>query len=134
MTGTRTQESKAKALYARTTDPSACAPLQNAYRVTFREYADRLNQLQGLIDCGQTGTNEFQIALEAVEAARAAHSHARDCLARELLRVTKSAATGDEQQIRRTARLIWEFAGRPEGTADRDWQRAEKLVRAAASC
>lgn len=119
MTATRTRESK---------------NLQNAYRVTFREYADRLNTLQGLIDCGKTGTENFQTALDAVEAAHAAHSHARDCLARELMRLTKSAAPADEQQIRRTARLIWEFAGRPEGTAERDWQRAEKLVRAAVCC
>lgn len=105
--------------------------LRNAYRVTFREYADRLNELQRLIDCGKTGTAEFQTALDAVEAARAAHSHARDCLGREMMHRTKST-TGDEQQIRTTARLIWEFAGRPEGTAERDWHRAEKLVRATA--
>ena len=116
MTATRTQETKS---------------LRNAYRVTFQDYADRLNRLQRLIDCGNTGTREFQAALDAVEAARAAHSQARDCLARELIHQTKSAAAGDEQQIRKTARLIWEFAGRPEGTAERDWHRAEKLVRTA---
>jgi hypothetical protein len=119
MTATRTQEGKI---------------LQSAYRVTFQEYADRLNQLQRLIDCGKTGTADFQTALDAVDAARAAHNHARDCLAKDLMRLTKSAAAGDEQQIRRTARLIWEFAGRPDGTAERDWHKAEKLVRAAAAC
>ncbi len=141
MTAPRTQEGKAKAPYTasaphgstRTTDPSACA-LENGYRVTFQEYADKLNKLQRLIDSGQTGTEDFHTAVEAVEAASAAHSHARDCLARELMRRTKSATTGDEQQIRKTARLIWEFAGRPEGTAERDWKRAEKLVRAAVCC
>jgi multidrug resistance efflux pump len=108
--------------------------LRQTYRATFQEYAAKLNTLQGLIDRGATGTDEFQAALEAVETARAAHSHARDCLAKELMRRTTSVATGPEQQIRKTARLIWEFAGRPEGTAERDWQRAEKLVRAAAVC
>jgi hypothetical protein len=108
--------------------------LQNSYRATFQEYAAKLNTLQGLIDRGATGTDEFQAALDAVEAARAAHSHARDCLAKELMRRTTSVTAGPEQQIRKTARLIWEFAGRPEGTAERDWQKAEKLVRSAAAC
>lgn len=119
MTATRTQESKA---------------LGTAYRVTFRQYADRLGELQRLTDSGKAGTKDYQAALDAVEAARAAHSHARDCLAKDLMHQTRSAAAGDEQQIRRTARLIWEFAGRPEGTAERDWHRAEKLVRTAACC
>src|SRR5579872_6194117 len=118
MTAPGTQQSK---------DPHM--PLQHAYRVTFQEYADRLRALQRLIDIGKTGTEDFRTALKAVEAARAAHSQARDCLAKDLMRQTKSAASADEQQIRKTARLIWEFAGRPEGTAEHDWHRAEKLVR-----
>ena len=108
--------------------------LHQAYRVTFREYADKLNTLQGLVDSGAIGTARFQAALDAVEAARAAHSRARDCLAQELIRRTRSAGAVDEHQIRKTARLIWEFAGRPEGTAERDWHEAEQLVRTAAVC
>jgi hypothetical protein len=115
------------------TDPSVSA-LQQAYRVTFREYADQLNTLQGLIARGATGTERFQAVVDAVEAARAAHNCARDRLAQELMRWTRSTAAVDEQQIRKTARLLWEFAGRPQGTAERDWQRAEKLVRTAVAC
>jgi hypothetical protein len=108
--------------------------LQTAYRVTFQDYAAKLNALQRIIDRGATGAGEFQAAFDAVEAARAAHSRARDCLAREFMRQTRSAESVDEQQIRKTARLIWEFAGRPEGTAERDWRRAESLVRTAVAC
>ncbi len=108
--------------------------LRHEYRATFQEYASKLNTLQAMIDRGATGTDEFRAALDAVEAAHAAYSHARDCLAKELMRRTNSVGAGHEQQIRKTARLIWEFAGRPEGTAERDWQRAEKLVRSAVAC
>jgi len=116
----------------RATDPSSA--LQQAYRITFREYADKLNTLQGLIARGATGTDMFQAAVDAAEAARSAHNCARDRLARELMRCTMSGGAVNEQQIRKTARLIWEFAGRPEGTAERDWQQAEKLVRTAVVC
>ncbi len=106
--------------------------LRNAYRVTFQDYADKLNTLQQLIHGGKAvGAPEVQSALHEVETARAAHSSARDCLARQLMGGA-AAAPGNDRQIRRTARLIWEFAGRPEGTAERDWRKAERLAQAAA--
>ena len=106
--------------------------LRMAYRISFQDYADKLNTLQRLIDGGGTaGDREVHGAIQAVEDARTAHSSARDRLAKELL-CRAASSSGDEQQIRRTARLIWEFAGRPEGTAECDWYRAEKLVHAAA--
>lgn len=105
--------------------------LRNMYRVTFQEYADKLNTFQRLIDGGKaSGDAEVQGALQAVETARVAYSSARDRLARELMR-RAVAVPGDDRQIRKTARLIWEFAGRPEGTAERDWRKAEKLAQAA---
>jgi hypothetical protein len=42
-------------------------------------------------------------------------------------------AKDGENHIRETARLLWEMAGRPEGSAERDWSRAEQLVHAAHS-
>lgn len=106
--------------------------LRNAYRETFQDYADKLNALQRITECGSAIADvEMQAALDAMEAARMAHSSARDRLAKELMRCAASAG-GNEQQIRKTAHLIWEFAGRPEGTAERDWQRAKKVVAAAA--
>jgi len=105
--------------------------LRNAYRATFQEYADKLNALQRLIDSAAGSADaETERALNAVDEARIAHSDARDRLARELMGCAASVA--DEQQIRKTARLIWEFAGRPEGTAESDWDKAEKLVQSAA--
>jgi len=53
------------------------------------------------------------------EEARAAHNAARDRLAEHL--------TSREHRVRNTAKMIWEFSGRPEGTAESDWYRAEKV-------
>ena len=35
------------------------------------------------------------------------------------------------KEVRPIAELLWESAGRPDGTADRDWRRAEEIVREA---
>jgi len=76
----------------------------------------------------------MEAALLEVEKARLAHSGARDQLARELVRPPMPPAAQDgEHHVRETARLLWEMAGRPEGSAERDWRRAEQLVHAAAS-
>ncbi len=107
--------------------------LRHAYRATFDEYAGRLNVLQSLLDDGNARNDQIDAALLAVEQARLAYSGARDRLAQVLMR-RPAPARSDEQQIRNTARLLWEFAGRPEGTAERDWQQAEKLVCAASGC
>ena len=67
---------------------------------------------------------QIEAAKRDVENARHAYNAARDRLAQELVRVTAS-----EDDVRRTARVLWEMAGRPEGSAERDWRHAEELVR-----
>jgi hypothetical protein len=110
------------------------AVLRNAYRTTFQEYSNKLDALQRLMSSGTPDSIMMEAALLEVEKARLAHSSARDQLARELVRppMPPAAKTG-EHQVRETARLLWEVAGRPEGSAERDWRRAEQLVHAAAS-
>lgn len=124
------------------------AALRNAYRATFQEYARKLETLQALMDgglmssgtadtAGSLGAANVDAALIEVEQARIAHNAARDRLAKELVRPPLPSATGNkEHHIRETARLLWEMAGRPDGTAERDWRRAEQLVQraAASSC
>src|SRR5580693_6469556 len=108
--------------------------LRNAYRTTFQEYSNKLDALQRLMSSGASDSSTIEAALFEVEKARLAHSDARDQLARELLRPPLPPAAKDgEQHVRETARLLWEMAGRPEGSAERDWRRAEQLVHAAAS-
>lgn len=108
--------------------------LQHAYRATFEVYAAKLKVLQSLLDDRNSLSGQIDAAMLAVEQARLAYSCARDRLANELMRVSApQGAEVDEQRIRSTAHLLWEIAGRPEGTAERDWRQAEKLV-FAASC
>ena len=119
--------------------------LATAYRTTFQEYSRKLQALQTLMDSSAPGHGPLDArlldaTLLEVEKARVAHSCARNQLARELLRspalvVSRQApvANDNEGHIRKTAQLLWEMAGRPEGTADGDWTRAERLVQAAAA-
>jgi hypothetical protein len=106
--------------------------LSVAYRSTFQEYSSRLDALQRLMSSAAPEQDRIQAAMVDVENARAAHSSARDRLARELVRPSSPpTARVDEHQVRATAQLLWEIAGRPAGTAECDWQRAEQLVHAA---
>jgi Protein of unknown function (DUF2934) len=114
--------------------------LRNAYRTTFQEYARTLDALQVLMNTGTVDAARMDSALLEVEQARIAHNTARDQLAKELVRpalptpAEDPAAGSKEHHIRQTAQLLWEMAGRPDGTAEHDWSRAEQLVhRAAAS-
>jgi hypothetical protein len=112
--------------------------LRNAYRTTFQEYSSKLDALQRLMSSGTPDSSRMEVALLEVEKARMAHSNARDQLALELVRppLPPAAKSGEhhvEHNVRATARLLWELAGRPDGSAERDWRRAEQLVHGAAS-
>jgi len=108
--------------------------LENAYRATFEKYARRLDAFQSLIAQGVQEGSLLEAALFEVEKARLAHSCARDRLAAQLAGPTLLPAFAvGEHQIRETAQLLWELAGRPEGTAEGDWHRAEQLVHRAAA-
>jgi hypothetical protein len=123
----------------------AADPLRQAYRTTFDEYACKLDALQRLIDSdgtdNGTGKARIEAAIQEADAARRAHNSARDLLAAELaveaslkMSTRKSpvqSAPAVDDRIRETAQLLWEFAGRPADTAERDWCRAEQLVHAA---
>jgi hypothetical protein len=112
----------------------AVGVLRNAYRATFQEYSSRLDALQRLMSSEAPDKARIEGALLDVEKARVAHNSARDRLAGKLVRSSlPPGADADEHDIRKTAQLLWELAGRPDGTAERDWQRAEQLVHAAAS-
>jgi len=112
--------------------------LWNDYRKTWENFSQKLDQLQEL---AETGNREAATAafLE-VEKARLQHNAARDRLAESLSRgiaaadgkrPVSPAAIREDSRIRETAQRLWEFAGRPEHTAESDWHRAEALVRSA---
>jgi len=105
--------------------------LWNEYRVTWEEFSRQLDELQRLVETG--ARDRIEGALLSVEKARLAHNEARDRLAAHLTgeidMVTNKLP--EQERVRTTARLLWEFSGKPQGTAENDWFRAEKLVRSA---
>ena len=100
--------------------------LWNEYRATWEAFSLQLDELQRLVESGQP-KDCVQSAFLAVEKARLSHNAARDRLAARLTPVEP-----EEDRVRETARLLWEFAGKPPGTAETDWFRAEELVRSVA--
>ena len=107
--------------------------LETAYRTTFREYASHLGALQRLMDSGASDDGRIETVLFEVQRARIAHNCARDRLAHELAyrELPRESGAAHEGRVRETARLLWELAGRPAGTAEHDWSRAEQLVQSA---
>jgi hypothetical protein len=108
--------------------------LWNDYRGSWDEFARQLDELQRLVETGER--DRIESALLSVEKARLAHNHARDRLAAGLAGnmvsvdgETSAGMLANEERVRKTARLLWEFSGKPEGTAERDWFRAERFVR-----
>lgn len=110
--------------------------LWNQYRATWEDFSRKLDELQAFVEAGDRVRAED--ALLAVERARLAHNGARDRLGAqlsgEIAALDKSEMDAAEQQrVRQTAHLLWEIAGKPSGTANSDWLRAERLVRSASA-
>ena len=74
-------------------------------------------------------------ALLELEKARLNYNHYRDLLAQQLSNLPAEMASAPIQpdRVRAVAALRWELAGRPEGTDDENWYRAEEIVRSAAA-
>ncbi len=77
-------------------------------------------------------------ALLEMEKARVEYNRCRDVVAQQLLSEQRPAlhATGNSTEppadrVRAIAELRWELAGRPDGTAEENWYRAEEIVRQA---
>jgi hypothetical protein len=110
--------------------------LWNEYRATWEAFSRKLDELQSCVEAGDRRRAEE--ALLAVERARLVHNAARDRLAAhlsgEIAALDRKALDDSERQrVRHTAQLLWEIAGKPSGTADSDWLRAEQLVRSASA-
>jgi hypothetical protein len=108
--------------------------LLNEYRATWEVFSRKLDELQAFVEAGDRG--RAAEALLAVEKARVVHNGARDQLAAQLsdeiaAQDAKSLAAADRRRVRQTAQLLWEIAGKPAGTAESDWHKAENLVRSA---
>jgi hypothetical protein len=110
--------------------------LWNAYRVTWEAFSRKLDELQSFVEAGDRVRAEE--ALLAVEQARVAHNAARDrvaaLLSKEITAMDAAALSAEKQRrVRQTAHLLWEIAGKPAGTAESDWHKAERLVMTASA-
>jgi hypothetical protein len=112
-----------------------------AYRDAFREYQREARRLAETNAQASHDAGETERALMCVEHARVAYNETRDLLAASLMSPEASrefwtipAASGRKQaRVKTIAELLWVMAGRPQGTADDDWYRAERVVTNAAA-
>jgi Protein of unknown function (DUF2934) len=113
--------------------------LWQAYRDAFREFkreADRLAEIQAKFSFDP---GEAEKALSRVEQARLTYNETRDTLAVRMMTPELSrtfsaipVSTRREQaRVKSIAELIWELTGKPQGSADDDWYRAERVARRA---
>jgi hypothetical protein len=101
--------------------------LSKTYRSAFEEYSRRVQHVQQLTADENPDLAALDTALLELEKARLAYNACRDALARHLLASSTPRTHGD--RVKRMAELLWEVEGRPDGTADQDWHRAEEIVR-----
>jgi hypothetical protein len=112
--------------------------LRKQYRATWEAFSQMLDRYQACVDSGDRSRAEA--ALLDVEKARMVHNAARDRLAQQLTGEIaaldmKAIGVAEQRRVRETAHILWEIAGKPSGTAESDWRRAETLVRtASAAC
>jgi hypothetical protein len=107
--------------------------LLQSFRDAFERFERESNRLHIL---GFGDPRRLEDAFLRVERARLAYNDARDALAVSLMSpglrtkflcLGPSAANGPVR-IKGVAELFWELAGKPTGTADDDWYRAERVL------
>lgn len=104
--------------------------VESLYRSAFEDFSRKAQRVQQLTEHPTGDRNEFETALLELEKAHLAYDEARDALVQSLVPSAPALAIQDDHRadIRTIAELLWESAGRPTGTAEEDWQRAEAIV------
>ena len=99
-----------------------------------------MRRLQTLTTDPHPNRTAIEAALVDVEKARVIYDGCRDVLARELLPTSNKTGFPSvdppqaiNERVKGIAELLWESAGRPEGTAEEDWHLAEEIVKRAAT-
>src|SRR5271157_380103 len=108
--------------------------VEEQYRSAFEDFSRKAQQVQSLTEHPTGDREAFETALFELERAHLAYNDARDALIRSLL--PSSAPVPPQRQdhandVHAIAELLWESAGRPTGTAEEDWHRAEAIVQCA---
>jgi len=109
--------------------------VEEEYRVAFEEFSKKAERMQLLAAQQNVDGTAFDSALFELEKAHLAYNQARDAFLRSFLPESVQIELDDEQDhagdVPTLAELIWESAGRPDGTAAEDWRRAEAIVKCA---
>jgi hypothetical protein len=108
------------------------ASMEEEYRKAFEDFSHKAQRVQLLTESTSDDREGFETALLELEKAHLAYNEARDALMRVLLPLSRKAqestARDHREHVPAIAELLWESAGRPAGTAEEDWQRAEAIV------
>jgi len=110
------------------------------YRRAFEDFSDRVRRVQRLAAQTKPDQRAMESALVELEKARVVYDTSRDAWVQYLLPKvagnvvairTQNSPEQRDEHVRAIAELLWESAGRPEGTAEEDWRRAEQIVQKA---
>jgi hypothetical protein len=129
----------------------AVASVEVQYRTAFEDFSRKAQRVQLLTENPTGDRKAFEAALLELEKAHLAYNEARDTFLRTLLPASTPAQPDRRQDhgphdhspqdhsedVQAIAELLWASAGRPTGTAEEDWHRAEAIVKcavAATSC
>jgi hypothetical protein len=113
-----------------------------AYRRAFQDFAENVKRVQSLTEHPKPDSKALETALVELEKSRVVYNTLRDAWVQQLLPssgrdiapvVRQDSPEAYAHNIKTIAGLLWEGAGRPDGTADEDWRRAEEIVRQAAT-
>ncbi|HEV2687705.1 MAG TPA: DUF2934 domain-containing protein [Bryobacteraceae bacterium] len=109
-----------------------------AYQRAFHDFSERVRHLQSLTTDPHPDRAAIEAALLEVEKTRVVYDRCRDAMARHFMPSSRRTAphVADSRQsiderVRTIAELLWESSGKPDGTAEEDWRRAEDIVRQA---
>jgi Protein of unknown function (DUF2934) len=105
------------------------------YRDTFEDFSRKAQHVQSLTAQQSTDGKTFEAALLDLEKAHLTYNQARDAFLQSWLPASAPIPAVDDNDrtadVPTIAELIWEGAGRPDGTAAEDWRRAEAIVKCA---
>jgi len=110
----------------------------NQYRTAWEEFVRRTNALQYCFTASEPDRAHVAVALLEAEKARIAYNAARNFLVAQMAGLQPAAEAADqalpqEGRVRAIARMLWELAGKPDGTAVADWLQAERVVQSASA-
>ena len=106
----------------------------SGYRAAFAEFAQKVQQARALMAATNPDWQAIDAALLDLEKARVNYNQHRDMLAQQLLNSSEPVSDGVQpfaSRVSEIAELRWELAGKPEGTDEENWYRAEDIVRRA---